>query len=251
MTQPTEYATFGAPITPDTIGDLIAFHRATFGGYRMEGETTSTDTGTATTDSGGTSTGATTTTTSDSTSTGATAEEKKLDLTQAGLDRIIAERLAKERKMFEQQLAEVQATAGKTELEAAQIKAQQAEERVGSVTKESAQRVAGAEAKLAAHLAGAKKDRLEAVLKQADLTDAVAADGTVDSAKVQTAIDKVLADYPEWKGTTITTPGGELKQGETGKRVWSRSEIAALSAADRKAHLADINAAAAEGRIKD
>lgn len=170
--------------------------------------------------------------------------------TQADLDRIIADRLKTEKTRFEQQLADLQATAGKSELEAAQIKAQQAEEKVGTVTKESAARLAKTEAKLAAHLAGGKPDRLNAILSQADLTDAVSDTGEVDEGKVKTAIAKVLEDFPEWKADKVPgSSGSELNPGGESKPSFTRKQIQDMSQEERVRRVDEINEAAAAGRI--
>lgn len=183
---------------------------------------------------------------------GGTPEPK---FTQADLDRIVGERIAKERKTFEQQMADLQATAGKTELEAERIKREQAEGKVTEVTKASAQRIAGTEAKLAAHLAGARPDRLDAILKQADLTEAVSETGEVDEAKVKAAIDKVIADYPEWKAdTTPGLPGSSgpsmLPDGSGQKPVWTRQQLRDMPQAERVKRADELALAAAEGRIR-
>lgn len=257
---PNAFAAYPHAITPATVGDLLAFHRATFGGYRMDAaaatttDTAAVTTSTTTTDSGGTSTGATTTTDASQAAGAAaqttTATDAGKAFTQADLDRILNERLAKEREKFATQLEEAKATAGKSDLEAAQIKLQQTEAKLGTVTKTAAERIAKTEAKVAAVTAGAKSDRITAVIAQADLTDAVSEDGEVDDAKVAAAIGKVLEAFPEWKGTTVAgKSGGELGGGaETGKS-YTRAQIKAMSLEAYQAEEKDILAAMAAGRI--
>lgn len=171
--------------------------------------------------------------------------------TQADLDRIINDRLAKERKTFEQQIEEAKATAGKSDLEAAQIKLQQTEGKLTEVTQAAAQRIAKTEAKVAAVTAGAKTDRIAAVIAQADLTDAITDDGDVDEAKVAAAIEKVLTDFPEWKAETIPgKSGGELSGGGPGgKPTFTRKQIADMSQEERLKRIDEINDALADNRV--
>lgn len=88
MNRPTYPADLNAP---GAIDELIAFHRATFGGFRME------DTATATADK---TDGAS----ADATAAGSAADDKKDDataaLTQADVDRIVKDRVARERSKF-------------------------------------------------------------------------------------------------------------------------------------------------------
>lgn len=259
MPQPTSaYRAYPMPLTPDTVGDLIAFHRATFGGFSMETPAPTDPPAGAPADTPPPSGGAPAGGQTPPADTPPAGDAGKT-FTQADLDRIINDRLAKAQTTFDQKLAEIQATAGKTELEAAQIKAQGLEEKLGTVTQASAQRIAATEAKLAAHLAGGKADRLQHIVAQADLTAAVADDGTVDEAKVAEAIGKVLEQFPEWKGATIpSSSGGELTPGAPGaKPTYTRAEITSMTEkmrgqdpAEARKTLAEINSAMAEGRIK-
>lgn len=68
-----------------------------------------------------------------------------------------------------------------------------------------------AAASMAAVTAGAKADRVDALLKLADLgAVTVDDDGTVDQKSVKSAVDKALADFPEFKaGATPGTSGSE------------------------------------------
>ena len=182
--------------------------------------------------------------------------DAKVDLTQKQLDDIVAKRLAEAEKKHAKALADLQATAGKSELEAAQIKAQQAEAAKTEVTKTSASRIAATEAKLAAHLAGARPDRLDAILKQADLTDAVSDTGDVDETKVKAAIDAVLVAYPEWKGEIPAPPppgasGVPMGGGTpTTPTSFTREQIAKMTPEEYSKNREAIHKAMAEGRVK-
>lgn len=184
-------------------------------------------------------------------------EPKKIELSQEKLDEIIRDRLAKQQTAFDAKLAEIQATAGKTELEAAQIERDRYKDQLTTTQQKAAEALAGTRGELAAHLAGAKPERIKNIVKEADLTAAIAEDGTVDEAAVKAAVEKVLTEFPEWKGTTVpASSGGELTPGGTVKPTYTRAQIAAETQALRslppeeaKKKLAELNAAAAEGRI--
>jgi hypothetical protein len=257
------------PVTPDTV---LAFHRRVFGGHSMSGAGSATapeagsagDAGAGGASAGGAAT--TTTTTAPAAGGGqqTTQGQTGKTFTQADLDRIVGERLADEQKKFQTQLEQAQATAGKSELEAAQIERDRYKDQATTITQQSAQKVAAAEAKAAAFLAGAKADRVAHVVKNADLTKAVSEDGSVDEAKVQAAIEAVLTEFPEWKTTPGTqTPGssgGELTQGGGQKPTYTREQIRSITAEithpssnlsreDRQKKLAELQQAVAEGRI--
>jgi len=235
-------------LTLATLPDLMAYHRAKWGGLRMEA--TGTDTGSETGEQTGTQPSG-----DGSETAGQTGEqtpsggEAGKTFTQADLDAFLKKRLGEEKAKYEQQIKDLTENAGKTELEKLTAERDRYKEQVDNVGKTSALGLAKAEAKVAALTAKARPDRLAAVIAQADLDDALSEDGTVDEAKVKAAVEKVLADFPEWKanpgssGTELNPGAGEKKQ------TFTRQQIKDMSPEERARRVDELNAAMAEGRI--
>jgi hypothetical protein len=170
---------------------------------------------------------------------------------QADLDRIIGERLASERAAWQKKLDDAAELAGKSETEKLQTQLEQANNRATETQQKAAQRVARTEAKIAAQSLDARPDRLDAILKQADLSKAVRDDGEVDDAAVRTAVEAVLKDYPEWKKSSTTSQsGGELNGGGgNGKPTFTRKQLEDMPPEEMAARIDEINAAIADGRV--
>jgi len=126
--------------------------------------------------------------------------------TQEELDAIIQRRLARERKQWEQQLEEERKKAAMTEAERLRAEKEEAERRAQEAQQQAAQRLVQAEAKVVAVELGVKPDRIPYVLRLADLSGVdVGDDGVVDAKALRDAIEAVLRDVPELKGSM--TPG--------------------------------------------
>lgn len=259
-TRPHAHPLFPSPITLDSLDDLFAFHRARFGGWSMEDAGGS---GSGGGDGGGSGDGGQG---GDNTGDGGdngqgsgggaggdggqSGAPKKLDLTQADLDRIINEKLGKEKARYEQQIKDLKDGAGKTELEKVTAERDRFKEQAENSGKAGGQRLAKSEAKVAALAANGRTDRMAAIVAQADLSDAVGDDGEVDEGKVKTAIEKVLADFPEWKqtgGKSGNDLGGD--KDKTDKPTFTRDQIRKMSPEERAKRIDELNEAAAEGRI--
>ena len=169
---------------------------------------------------------------------------------QADLDRIIGERLAAEKAKHDQALADAQALAGKNETEKLTIERDQAVQRATETQTKAAERVAKTEAKVAAIAAGANPQRVDAIVRNADLAKAVK-DGEVDEAAVKAAVDAVLKEYPEWKATATTTAsGGELNGGGgKGKPTFTRKQLEDMPPEEMAARIDEINEAIGDGRV--
>ncbi|MGH9251722.1 MAG: hypothetical protein ACRD0W_19705 [Acidimicrobiales bacterium] len=136
---------------------------------------------------------------------------------QADVDKIVQSRVADEKQRHDKALEDEKAKLGKTEQEKLQMERDAAVKERDEARTMSVATAARAEAKVQALIAKAKPERVDAVVRNADLSD-VATDGQADEAKVKEAVEKVLADYPEWKqGTTSPRSGGELNGGDGGK----------------------------------
>lgn len=138
--------------------------------------------------------------------------------TQADLDRIVTERLNRQKAQFgDYDALKAKAAdfdklqdANKSELEKAQEAARKAEEARVAALSTANTRLIAATAKVTATELGVKPERIAAALKLADLSAvAVGDDGEPDAAAVKAAIEKVLADVPELKaaagGSTTST----------------------------------------------
>jgi hypothetical protein len=185
------------------------------------------------------------------TNSGGQAGGQEPRFTQDDLDRIVGRRVAEETAKFEQRLKDAQELAGKNETERLQTQLEQANTRATETAQKAAQRIARTEARSVARSLDVRPERLDAVLKQADLTPAIGEDGEVDDAKVQAAIEKVLADYPEWKKTATTSQsGGELNGGGgNGKPTFTRKQLEEMPPEEMAKRIDEINAAIADGRV--
>ena len=173
--------------------------------------------------------------------------------TQKDLDRIIGERLAAEKAKYDQQLKDAQALAGKNETEKLTIERDQATQRAQEATQKAAERVAKTEAKVAAIAAGANPQRVDAIVRNADLAGAVK-DGEVDEAAVKAAVEKVLTEYPEWKAGAQqggpTQSGGEMNGGGGGgKPTFTRKQLEQMPPDEIARRIDEINEAIADGRV--
>lgn len=241
---------------PGGLDDLMAWHRAMFG------DTVMVEDGAGAGAGGGGEAGASGGTAGGGESAGgdggqqqtggqASGGEASKTFTQADLDRIVGERVAAEKAKHEKALKDAQDLAGKNELEKAQLEKTKAEERATEITKTAAQRIARTEAKVAALAAGAKPDRVEALIKQADLTGAISDDGDVDDAKVKAAVEKALTAYPEWKAAPGTQrSGGDLGGGGGGdKPTFTRKQIEDMAPEELARRIDEVNDALADGRV--
>jgi hypothetical protein len=134
--------------------------------------------------------------------------------TQAELDAIIAKRLARERKQWEQQLEEEKKKAAMTEAERLKAEKEEAEKRAQAAQQTANQRLITAEAKIVAAELGVKPNRINHLLKLADLSGVEVDDkGNIDSKAIKTALETILADFPELKGTGGGSVGGSGNPG--------------------------------------
>lgn len=149
--------------------------------------------------------------------------------TQEELDAIIQRRLARERKQWEQQLEEERKKAAMTEAERLRAEKEEAERRAQEAQQQAAQRLVQAEAKVVAVELGVKPDRIPYVLRLADLSGVdVGDDGVVDAKALRDAIEAVLRDVPELKGSmTPGKSGAEFSAGggTVERNPWSKEHF--------------------------
>lgn len=148
--------------------------------------------------------------------------------TQEELDAIIAKRLARERRQWEQQLEEERKKAAMTEAERLRAEKEEAERRAQAAIEAANQRAIRAEARVQAAALGVRPERLDYVLRLLDLSEIeVGEDGTPDAGAIKQAVEQLLRDLPELKGSTGsvgtgTNPGG---QDPDIKNPWSKEHF--------------------------
>jgi hypothetical protein len=153
--------------------------------------------------------------------------------TQAELDAIIAKRLARERKQWEQQLEEQRKKEQMSAEERLKAEKEEAEKKAQQIQQTANQRLIQAEAKVIAAELGVKPNRINYLLKLADLSGVeVGEDGGIDSNAIKDALNTVLADFPELKGAGGGSVGGAGNPGggnnnPTDFRKASQEEFAA------------------------
>lgn len=148
--------------------------------------------------------------------------------TQEELDAIIAKRLARERRQWEQQLEEERKKAAMTEAERLKAEKEEAERRAQAAIEAANQHAIRAEARVQAAALGVRPERLDYVLRLLDLSEIeVGEDGTPDAGAIKQAVEQLLRDLPELKGSTGsvgtgTNPGG---QDHDIKNPWSKEHF--------------------------
>lgn len=160
---------------------------------------------------------------------GATPTDGGKTFTQEELDRLIQQRLQRERKKWEQQLEEERKKAAMTEAERLKVEKEEAERKAREAQQQAAQRLVQAEAKVVALELGVKPDRIPYVLRLADLSGVdVGDDGVVDAKALRDAIEAVLRDVPELKGSmTPGKSGAEFSAGggTVDRNPWSKEHF--------------------------
>lgn len=139
---------------------------------------------------------------------------KVITLTQEELDRIVKNRLARDRAKHELELEEVKSSVGKTEIEVAAARAEKAELQASIIAKQLNETIVRSTAVEAAYGLDVRPEKINAVLKLAELPS-VDSDGDVDAKAVNAAIANVLKENPEWvrvKGSGTPVGAGDRQQ---------------------------------------
>lgn len=158
---------------------------------------------------------------------GSTGNKGKL-FTQEELDAIIAKRLARERRQWEQQLEEERKKAAMTEAERLRAEKEEAERRAQAAIEAANQRAIRAEARVQAAALGVRPERLDYVLRLLDLSEIeVGEDGTPDAGAIKQAVEQLLRDLPELKGSTgsVGTGTNPGSQDPDVKNPWSKEHF--------------------------
>ena len=155
-------------------------------------------------------------------------------LTQEDVDRIIRERLERERRAWEQRLEVERDEALKAREEA---------------EKRAAEAMTMAEAKVVALTLQARPDRIDDIVGKLDLASLVDESGSPKREAIETALKDVLERYPEWRSDSKPPrSGGDFARGE-GARTFTAAEVAAMTPEQYEQHRDEILAAMREGRI--
>lgn len=178
--------------------------------------------------------------------------------TQADLDRVIADRLGRERAGWETKLAEqnkaLAAALGFKDPSdapdpAAAVKAAQA------AADAALQRADTASARALAIAAGIPKESIPVFMRLVDvagaLKDVDRGDDTAVEAALQGAVDEVLKAAPQFKASPVaSSSGGDRAVTTDGKKIWTRDELANMSEAELIKNADEIAKAQAENRIR-
>jgi len=149
--------------------------------------------------------------------------------TQEELDRLIQQRLQRERKKWEQQLEEERRKAAMTEAERLKAEKEEAERRAKEAEAVANQRLIQAEAKVVALELGIKPERVAYAIRLANLSDVeVDENGQVDTKALKAALEQVIKDIPELKGTSTPAKSGADFQGGLPKAGDTNSIMNAL-----------------------
>lgn len=136
---------------------------------------------------------------------------------QEEVDKIVDNRLKRDRKAREAELEAERKKAEMSETEKAKADKEDADKKAKDAEVRANRRIIRAEAKVAALAAGVKAERIDYLLKLADLDGIeVGDDGEPDADAVKTAIESVLKDLPELVGTTATNNADEREKGDPG-----------------------------------
>lgn len=145
------------------------------------------------------------------------AASKKVELTQAELDAMIAKASGRAAKDTEKRLKDEASRASLDEVERLKLEKQDADQKAADATARANARLVAADAKLAAQTAKVKSDRIDAFLKLVDLSGVeVDDDGNVDTKALKKLIDAGVKDYPEFidNGTQPPPRGGGQHNGD-------------------------------------
>lgn len=149
--------------------------------------------------------------------------------TQDELDAILAKRLARERKAWEQQIEEERKKQQMSVEERLKAEKEEAEKRAQAAQEAANQRLIHAEARVQAVTLGIKPERIAYALKLADLSGVeVDEQGNPDAAAIKSALEAVLNDLPELKGTVVPGKSGSEFQGGGGsvdRNPWSKEHF--------------------------
>lgn len=164
--------------------------------------------------------------------------------TQAELDKIIGDRLKRERKDWETKLEDEKKKAAMTEADKLKAEREEADKHAAAKTEAANKRIITAEAKLALQAAGIKPERIPAALKLADLSSVIVGDdGEPDAGAIKAAVARVSKDFPEIiTGGRMPKAGGDFSKAHPGEKPLSEEIIGRMSTSELKRRLPEVRA---------
>lgn len=178
--------------------------------------------------------------------------------TQADLDRIINERLDKQKAAIEKSFGDKLAGLFGSKPEGdGQPSPEQILAQAKQITEQAQARANAATARSFVQAAKVRPDRVDTIIGMVDLKTALQGvdvnDATAVDAAIKAAVDAKAAEFPEWKeGAPLPpTSGGDRQQNNSnGKRIYTRAELQQMSQRELAAIASDLTLAHREGRIK-
>ena len=160
--------------------------------------------------------------------------------TQEDVDRIIEQRLERERSKHAQELER----AKMDELERTKAEKEAADKARQEAETARDQALISSEIRVAALVAGVKPERLPYFIKLVNSEGISVKDGVVDSKALNSAVEAVLRDMPEFVGKPGESKGGSDmgSQGGGSDDELTEEKIAQMSNAELKANLAKVQA---------
>lgn len=161
---------------------------------------------------------------------------------QADLDRIIEQRLNRERKAWEATLKAEKDKAAMSEAERLKAEKDEAEKRAADSIATANARLVTARAEVALASAGIKPDRIARAIRLLDLSDiAVSESGDPDGAAIKAAVDALLAEWPELKGAAAAA-GGDFSKANPADAPLNDDIIAKMKPDELKRRMPEIRA---------
>lgn len=178
-----------------------------------------------------------------------------VSMSQADFDALISKKIGQARKGWDKEILDAAETAALDEAGKARKERDDAQAAADQKSAGADQKLVTAEAKVVALDLQVNPKRVDALVRLAGLQAAdLVEGGQVDTAEVKRALEKVLADYPEFKGATsagASSTDHNSNSGGSKKRSWTRAEIAAMTPAEFAEHEEQIMAAMKAGAITD
>lgn len=164
--------------------------------------------------------------------------------TQTELDKIIGERLKRERKDWESRLETETRKAAMTETARLAGEKDELENRARSLEESANKRAVLSEAKAQAAAMGIKADRLNYLLRLVDLSEvSTGEDGEPDLKAIKSAVEQVAKDFPEiLSGSGMSRAGGDFSKANGNETPLSEEIIGRMSNAELRRRLPEIKA---------
>lgn len=168
-----------------------------------------------------------------------------VSMTQAELDRLIAQRVKRAEKAVTERLEAEAAKAQMTEAEKLKAERDEAQKAAKSAVKVANERLLRASAIEALADAGVPSAKRNHALKMLDLTDVEIEDGSPDEGAITQAVKALLADVPELGGQTgvnASAAGTEFAGGQPGRAPLTPEYIAKMPADELKQRWPEVQA---------